>query len=99
MAHNAYISVAAEMGVPGLLLFLGSLIAAYLSLEQTYKSKLAPRLIRRTAVALQASLVGNSVAICFISAEYHQHLWFTVFISMCLPPLSIRFARSQAGLY
>lgn len=96
MAHNAYISVAAEMGIPGLLLFLSVLIASYMSLERVYRNRLAQPLITRTAIALQAALVGNAVSIFFISAEHHEHLWLTVFISMCLPPLASRVVRTHA---
>jgi hypothetical protein len=96
MAHNAYISVAAEMGIPGLFLFLGVLAATYVSLEGVRRKSSAPLLVTQTAAALQAGLVGNSVTIFFISAEYHEHLWFAVFLSMCLPPLAKRFARTPA---
>src|ERR1700719_3961783 len=88
--YNAYISVAAEMGVPGLFLFLAVLIATYLNLERTYRSRSAPPLIRRTAVALQAGLIGSAVSVFFISAELHEHLWFIIATSMCLPPLAKR---------
>ncbi len=90
MAHNAYISVAAEMGIPGLLLFLSILIATFVSLERTYRQKSNPALITRTAVGLQAGLVGSMISIFFISAEHHEHLWFIVVMSMCLPPLAKR---------
>ena len=96
MAHNAYISVAAEMGIPGLLLFLSVLIATYLSLERTYRNKAAPTLITRTAVALQAGLIGVSISASFISAELHEHLWFIIVMSMCLPPLAQR-AQARAA--
>jgi O-antigen ligase len=94
MAHNAYISVTAEMGIPGVLLFLSILVATYLSLERTYRMKSAPPLITRTAVALQAGLVGSSISISFISAEHHEHLWFIIVMSMCLPPLA-KTAKAQ----
>lgn len=95
MAHNAYISVAAELGIPGLLLFLSILIATFLSLERTYRQESAPLLITRTAAGLQAGLVGSSISIFFISAEHHEHLWFIIAMSMCLPPLA-KAAKAQA---
>jgi O-antigen ligase len=96
MAHNAYISVGAEMGIPGLLLFLSILIATCVSLERTYRNKSAPLLITRTAVALQAGLIGNSISISFISAELHEHLWFIIVMSACLPPL-VKRAQARAA--
>jgi O-antigen ligase len=96
MAHNAYISVGAELGIPGLLLFLAILITAYLSLERTYRRRSAPPLIRRTAVALQAGLIGSAISAFFISAELHEHLWFILAASMCLPPLARR-AKTRAS--
>lgn len=97
MAHNAYISVAAEIGIPGLLLFVSTLIATYVSLEQMYRRHSTLPLIRQAAIGLQAGLVGNIVAISFVSAEHHEHLWMTVFLSMCLPPLVSRVARARAN--
>lgn len=98
MAHNAYLGVTAEMGIPCLPLFLGVLIATYVSLEKTYRNRFVPPLLSQAAVGLQASLLGCAIAIFFFSAEYHEHLWFTVFMSMPLPPLAARFAaRARAA--
>ena len=90
MAHDAYISVAAEMGIPGLVLFLAVLASTYLSLERVYRMKSAPRLVTQAAVALQAALLGSSISIAFISAEHHEYLWLIIFLSMCLAPFAKR---------
>jgi O-antigen ligase len=96
-AHNAYISVGAELGVPGELLFVSVLISTYLSLERTYRTRLASPLITQTASALQAALIGSAIGIAFITAEYHEHLWLIIFLSMCLPPLASRSRSKHAA--
>ncbi len=97
MAHNAYLSVAAETGIPGFLLFLSVIIATYISLERTSRKRSIPPLITEAAVALQAGLVGASVSIFFIPAEYHEHLWFIIVMSMCLPPLAIQLPKRRVA--
>jgi O-antigen ligase len=97
MAHNAYVSLTAEMGIPGLVLFLVILATTYCSLERVYRMKAAPLLITHAAVALQAGLVGSSISISFISAEQHEYLWLIIFLSMCLPLLTRRLRRHKVG--
>ena len=88
MAHSAYVSLAAEMGILGLVLFLAVLVSTYRSLERVYRMKSAPRLVTQAAVALQAALLGSSISIAFISAEHHEYLWLIIFLSMCLAPFA-----------
>lgn len=95
-AHNAFISVAAELGIPAFLLFVGIIITAYLSLQRTLNEKFAPQLVIHTARALQAALVGSVVAISSIPAEYNQHFWLIIILSMCLPHLARRLRRRAA---
>jgi len=95
MAHSAYVSVAAEMGIPGFVVFLVVLIATTISLERTYRMKAVPRLIKQAALALQGALLGSSISIAFISAEHHEFLWLIIFMSMCLPPLAARIQMSR----
>lgn len=93
MAHNAFVSVAAEMGLPGILLYIGIIITTYRSLDRISRMKSAPKIVTHTAVALQAAFVGECVSVSFIPAAYHEYLWLVIFLSVCLPPLAIRFRR------
>lgn len=74
LAHNMFIEVAAELGVPALLCFIGVFAATYFGLGRVRKSETAP-LVRDAALALQAGIVGLMLAGCFVSAEYQKTTW------------------------
>jgi O-antigen ligase len=90
IAHNTYVSVMAEMGVPGILLFAAVILATFVSLERVRRATLlrGPLLIGHTAEALQVCLVGFLAAAFFVTAENHRLFWLIIFISMVLPPLA-----------
>jgi O-antigen ligase len=91
MAHNMFIEVAAELGLPALLVFLGIFWCTYRTLGKIRKSSSIYPLLRETALALQAGLVGFVVAGSFVSAEYQKTSWMGFALMFCLLPL----ARSQ----
>jgi O-antigen ligase len=91
MAHNMFIEVAAELGLPALLIFLGIFWCTYRTLGRLRRSASTHTLIRKTAAALQAGLVGFAVAGSFVSAEYQKTSWMGFALMFCLMPL----AKSQ----
>ena len=93
MAHSAYISVASELGLPGLFLFLGIPLSIAMDLERVCKQKSAPLLLTQAALGLQSALLGCSVAVSTISGEYHPFLWLTVFLGICVVRLAKRLPR------
>jgi O-antigen ligase len=94
VAHNMFIEVAAELGVPALLIFLGIFWCTYRTLGKLRRSTSTHPLIRETAAALQAGLVGFAVAGSFVSAEYQKTSWMGFALMFCLLPL----ARSQKSV-
>jgi O-antigen ligase len=94
IAHNAYVEIAAEMGVPALLVFLAILYSSYRSLGKVRRQTAgsAPPLLRQGALGLQSGLVGCGVAVFFVSAQYTKFLWLLVSLSVCVASLS-RVAR------
>ncbi|PSL56158.1 O-antigen ligase-like membrane protein [Saccharothrix carnea] len=74
VAHNMYLEVAAELGVPGFALF-----AALLALTAVVSER-----VRRTTpdpvpiLAVQASLIAVVVASTFLSQQYYLPLWSLV---------------------
>jgi O-antigen ligase len=100
IAHNSYIEVAAEMGLPALLVFLGILYFSYRTLGRVGASRSAPPFVSQAALGLQAGLLGSAIAIFFVSGQYQKLLWLTVFLSMCMPGLvqpSIAKKRMETG--
>jgi len=87
VAHNMFIEVAAELGLPALLILLGIFWFTYRTLGRLRRSSSHP-LIRDAASALQAGLVGFAVAGSFISAEYQKTSWMGFAVMFCLLPLA-----------
>lgn len=98
IAHNTYIQLAAELGVVGILLFLGVLVGAFRSLQRTAAQALRLRLslLYRSATGIQGGLVGYAVGAFFVSAEYQRLLWFMIFVSICLSELTRQIVRRAA---
>jgi O-antigen ligase len=92
VAHNSYVSVMAEMGLPGIVLFIGVIVATFISLERVRRFSLGQGLVgvAATAEALEVGLVGFLVAAYFITAETHRFFWLMVFLSMVLSSLVTR---------
>lgn len=90
VGHNTYIEMAAEMGLPGLLVFLGILGFSYRNLGRMRRWALenGPPLVHQAALGLQAALIGCSVAIFFLSGQYQKLFWLVIFLSMALSTLA-----------
>ncbi|MBW4721958.1 O-antigen ligase family protein [Saccharothrix obliqua] len=73
VAHNMYLEVAAELGVPGWALFTGLLAVAAVASERVLRAG-----DRRGAAAVQASLIAVVVASTFLSQQYYLPLWSLV---------------------
>lgn len=97
VAHNAYVEVAAELGLPALLVFLGILYLSYRSLGQARRlaAEHGPPLLQQAALGLQAGVAGCAVAIFFVSGQYQKLLWAAIFLSMCSPFLPKNIEKSR----
>lgn len=89
IAHNTYVEIAAEMGIPTLLLFLALIALSCSSLDRARRRALRLRssLLSQGALGMEAGIVGFAVSIFFLSAEYQKLFWLMVLLSMCLPVL------------
>ncbi|UJW31215.1 O-antigen ligase family protein [Saccharothrix sp. AJ9571] len=85
VAHNMYLEVGAELGLPGLLAFFGVLAVAGLATERALRHGADRRLV----VPLQASLLAVLVASLFLSQQYYLALWFVVALA-CAADLMTR---------
>ncbi|HET7340906.1 MAG TPA: O-antigen ligase family protein [Methylomirabilota bacterium] len=92
MAHNMFLEIAAEEGLPVFVLFL-------LLLGTTFRALGAAARLRGGAEAnelagwaegLRCGLTGYVIGGCFISAEYEKILWITVFLSIVVAELARR---------
>lgn len=80
VAHNSFLETAAELGIPGLILFLGLFVASFVALGKIRPGGMyGPGITgRETALSqmLIGSLVGFAVSGIFVSAEYFSYLYF-----------------------
>jgi O-antigen ligase len=85
-AHSTYIGTLAELGVLGLILFLGVLVSTIRALREiaARARRLQRPFVMRLANALVISLVGWAVASLFLSSETSRTLWIIVGLSVGL---------------
>jgi O-antigen ligase len=87
VTHNAYTQVAAEMGLPALVVFWLFLYSPYKRLRQIERETFDVRAQSRfyyLAVGIQASLAGFMVNLFFISSAYQWYTFYLVGYAICL---------------
>jgi O-antigen ligase len=92
IAHNMFLEIGAEMGLPVLVMFilvLGSAFRAFTAATRLRGSQPAEELAT-WAEGLRSGLTGYVVAGCFISAEYEKVLWISIFLSIVVADLARR---------
>jgi O-antigen ligase len=100
VAHNTYVEVAAELGLPGFVLYVGLLATTYAALNRLRRRTRdlpAADLVHRAAIGLQAGLTGFMVAAFFVSATQQKLFWLSVFLVMCLPALVRKAEQAAVG--
>jgi O-antigen ligase len=93
IAHNTYLQVAAELGLPALAAFLAVLFTTWGSLRraQRYATAAGNVRLRNASTALEIGIIGWAVSAVFLSAQFEKFFWLVVFLSV---PLE-RIARRQ----
>jgi putative inorganic carbon (HCO3(-)) transporter len=75
VTHNMYLEVGSELGLVGLMLFVGVILAAAHESENAYSRG------DRVGLAAQGSLLTACVASIFLSEEYYLALWAAIAIA------------------
>jgi len=97
LAHNTYLELGAESGIPVMLMYIALGIVGFRSLEATRRLALkSSRFLANVAVGLQAGLIACAVGICFLTAQHQKFPWLVVFLSIPLRSLVLRSRRSIA---
>lgn len=99
-AHNSFIQAGAELGAPGLLLFIGVIATALRSLRRITRppprASPTPVEVSRLAQGLMAALVGFTVGSFFLSLAYADMLYvlaaLTIGLVKCAPRNATRTA-------
>jgi O-antigen ligase len=80
VAHNSFLETAAELGIPGLILFLGLFVASFTALRKVRPGGMYGPGITGRETALSQMLIGSmfgfAVSGIFVSAEYFSYLYF-----------------------
>jgi putative inorganic carbon (hco3(-)) transporter len=87
-AHNTYILCAGELGLLGLLAYVGSLLAAWLALSMAnrrIKRELADRqLLELLVFANRLAIVVYAVSGLFVSRLYVEGVWWFILLPACI---------------
>ena len=86
IAHNSFLEVAAEFGLPVFIVFALLLWSTFRILNRATELGASPdgRRLAGWAEGLRSGLTGFLVAGCFISAQYEKMLWLAVFLTIVL---------------
>jgi len=100
IAHNSFLEIAAELGLPALGIFLLLIAATFRTLGRATRlgaGSAEARELAGWAEGLRSGLIGFLVAGCFISAQYEKMLWLAVFLAIVLGALAEHRARVDAA--
>lgn len=78
VAHNIYLEIGAELGLPGLACFLGAVALAFVATERALRVSDD----RRPMLAVQAALIAALVASTFLSEQYYLPIWSLVAVAI-----------------
>jgi O-antigen ligase len=95
IAHNTYLELAAELGLPALIAFLSLVVATLRSLERAahFADQASRADLRDLALGLQAGIAGYLLGAFFLSAQYEKFFWLVMFLSICVERIARRKAR------
>ncbi|MBB4905944.1 O-antigen ligase family protein [Actinophytocola algeriensis] len=93
VAHNMFLEVAAELGLPAFCLFLALTAIAMVSSEHVLRSTVD----RRPMVAVQASVVAVAIGAVFLSEQYYLPLWLLIAVSVAAALRTRREGRSAGA--
>jgi O-antigen ligase len=91
IAHNTYLELAAELGLPVLIVFVLLVAAVFRALRRavvTAGGTPAARELSAWAEGMRSGLIGFLVAGTFISAQYEKWFWLVVFLSIAVERLA-----------
>ena len=93
VAHNMFLEVAAELGLPAFCLFLALIAIAVSASEHVLRSARD----RRPMVAVQASLIAVAIGAIFLSEQYYLPLWLLIAVAVAAALRTRREGRSDGA--
>ncbi len=95
IAHNTYIQLGAEGGIPTLALYLIILGASLAMCRSARKLPGVPEGISALALSLQIGLIGIMVAQFFLTAQYTKEVWIFISLAPNLYAISLHAAATS----
>lgn len=91
VAHNSFLETGAELGIPGLAVFIAMLVVTVVALSRISRRGRFARWVSTREISLAqmliAAIVGFAVSGIFVSAEYFAYLYFLLALSVGLVKL------------
>lgn len=112
VAHNMYVEIGTELGIPATILLLAFLLSTLHSLSRARKtlanSRKIPEMLKPlqieflydTATGIQAGLVGALVSVMFVSGQTQKLFWLMLFLGLRITsfvPLSAASSAQDAA--
>lgn len=91
--HNSYVQVGAELGVPGLFIYLAFLVCVVRALRSSFGTGSLGQ--ARLAQSLTASIIGFAVGSFFLTLAYNDMLYTLAGIAVGLRQVSVNADRTQ----
>ncbi|HEX7309292.1 O-antigen ligase family protein [Lentzea sp.] len=91
VAHNLFIEVAAELGLPGFAVLAALVALGFVASERAVRAN------RREAVAVQAALIAVLVASIFLSEQYYLPLWSLVAVAVAIGQRALKESRCASS--
>lgn len=96
IAHNSYLELGAEMGLPVLVIFLVLLATVFGAFRRARGAAgEGQERLAAWSQGLSDGMIGFLVAAFFISAEYEKFLWLVIFLSIVVARLTQRSAERE----
>ncbi|MEO8680122.1 MAG: putative O-glycosylation ligase, exosortase A system-associated [Vicinamibacterales bacterium] len=96
--HSAWFGVLAELGYPGLLLFIAIVVSSLLACRRVRRSAQRgeiPGPLGPYAIALESSLVAFIIGGSFVSFHYCEMLWHFFALTMALEAVAVKEAAAE----
>ncbi len=97
LAHNTYLEISAELGLPALAVFSAIIFYSLRTLDRLRRQTLRDKQIflYNAVFSHEVALVGLLVSSMFLTAEYQKNFWLAFYGSMFVPPV-IRAVNARA---
>lgn len=92
--HNQFLQIGADLGAPAMVLFIGILASTFLSAGRIRRRYRDVPSLAGYALAIQASLVGYSVAAIFLSLDRFEFIYLVLALGVSLKGIAAREAKT-----